>query len=68
LVSEEKEDSFGHGTFMTSLIIEIGRRVDVYVAKVAKNTKKLNRRGTDIKITEVCHSPPHQIMFVVSWC
>ncbi|KAJ6044393.1 uncharacterized protein N7446_002588, partial [Penicillium canescens] len=48
--SKEKKDSFGHGTFMTALVIEAAPSAELYVARVAENTAELD--GSEGKIGE----------------
>lgn len=45
-------DTFGHGTFMTKLIMECAPLAEIIVARVAKNAKELYRSQDNI--AEVC--------------
>ncbi|KAI1826539.1 hypothetical protein F4861DRAFT_545583 [Xylaria intraflava] len=42
-------DTFGHGTFMARLIMECAPNIEILVARVAENTRQLERSGENIK-------------------
>ena len=51
--SEEKMDTFGHGTLMTALVIETAPLAKLYVARIADNTAELDRDEPIRRICEV---------------
>lgn len=53
--SDDKKDSFGHGTFMATLVIEAAPNAELYVARVAENTAELD--GSEATIGQV-KAPP----------
>ena len=46
--SESETDTFGHGTFMARLLMHVAPIVDVYLIRVAKNTKDLENNQENI--------------------
>ena len=46
--SESETDTFGHGTFMARLLMHVAPIVDVYLIRVAKNTKDLEKNQENI--------------------
>lgn len=48
-------DTFGHGTFMTKLVMECAPSVEISVARVAKSTASLE--GSEEQIAKVCRIP-----------
>ncbi|KAI0377865.1 hypothetical protein F5Y04DRAFT_263430 [Hypomontagnella monticulosa] len=46
--SKDPTDSYGHGTFMTSLLIEAAPVADIYVARVAESTEALQKRHSEV--------------------
>lgn len=46
--SDSETDTFGHGTFMARLLMHVAPIVDVYLIRVAKNTKDLQNNQENI--------------------
>ncbi|KAF7503911.1 hypothetical protein GJ744_002992 [Endocarpon pusillum] len=46
--SERETDAFGHGTFMARLLMHVAPIVDVYLIRVAENTKDLENNRENI--------------------
>ncbi|KAJ9152004.1 thermostable alkaline protease precursor protein [Pleurostoma richardsiae] len=55
--SPDPQDTDGHGTYMVSLIMRVAPHADVYVARVAKDSKSLLDAGPNVaKAIEWAHS------------
>lgn len=52
MTANSATDSFGHGTFMTKLLMRVAPSVDVYLIRVASNTEELE--NSEKSIAEVC--------------
>lgn len=50
--SQDPVDAYGHGTMMTELVIETAPVAEVFVARVAENTERLEHSAS--QIAEVC--------------
>ncbi|KAL3481491.1 peptidase S8/S53 domain-containing protein [Aspergillus californicus] len=46
--SEAPVDTFGHGTFMATMLIEAAPVAELYIARVAEDTDKLIRRPSEV--------------------
>lgn len=53
--STEPTDSYGHGTFMTSLLVEAAPVADIYVARVAESTDALQKRQSEVAQVQTPH-------------
>ena len=54
--SSEEGDEAGHGTFIASLILDLAPNVELYIARVAKNTHIQGANGDVERIASVSYS------------